>query len=1360
MVLTTTIGTGVVGKIVAYIVEPVGSQVGYLIYYNRNLKKLWSELRDLDAARESVERKIVEEERKGRTVETTVTNWLTDVNEITGKAKEFLKDEHQVKIKCLHGFCPNLMVRRHLSKKSTKLVQDVAELYGKKEFSNIAYDNFQKDEVCEISCKDYEDYDSRTSVLKKIMDELRNSSPNIIGVYGIGGVGKTTLVKKVYIQSKRDENLFDEVVMVPDLKQDSSIEQIQKVIFEKLGLDLHEVETPVGRARHICNRIKGKKTLVILDDVWEYIDLEAVGLPPMPTLKIMLTSRTKIVLSRDMSTQKEFHLDVLDKKETWSLFQKMAGDIVKKIDIQTVAIQVAEKCGGLLLMIVTVARALKKRPLHAWKDALRRLKRLDGQGLTEKAYSTIEWSYNKLDNEELKSLFMLCGVVVCKTNNTNTFFVSDLWKYSIGLGLLKNVDTIGEASDALNSLLEQLKEFCLLLDGDDDNTCVRIHDIVKDVAKGIASRDQHVLSLTHGAELKEWPAKEFWENCTMINLDRCNIPKLPDVLQCQKLTFFCLDSNNDSSQEIPSNFFKEMKKLKVLDLTSQNMSSLPSSLQFLKNLRTLCLDGCTLGDIALVGQLQNLEILSFLNSKFNQLPNEIGQLIRLRLLDLTDCSQLEVISPNVLSSLKRLEQLRMGNSFNRWEVGQAIGTERSNANLEELKHLNQLTALQIHIPDANTLPADLFRNKLERFQICIGSAWKWADMDDALNSLKLKLTTSNKLDHGLKLLLNRTEDLYLEGTEGVNNGIVYQLDPDAFQKLKHLHVQNNAEFTNVINGKVAFSNLTLLAVSELNGLRFLLLSSTARSLAQLKHLQISGCQIMEEIVSIDESDEEIAENMFFQLQHLELKDLPNLTKFCSSRSDTEMPNTSFERLQVQNSSKLDKVTFGPVNKSTTSCEIEESDTKANPDIVLQPFLFDTKVEFPNMKKLFIDGLNKLTTIWNNELPIESSKHLESVEVVSCMSLKSIFPASVARSLQQLRRLIVRNCGVEEIVSNEDTFLTTNMFGFPKLTHVRFECLPRLRDFYPGLHVSNWPSLITLTVYGCDKALIFAEGTHEFNNLCTPNRQSLFLVEKDSFPNLETLALDVTENWDRQPLHLFKKLKTLYTYADNNLSVNSLENLIGLEKLNGSYSGEIHAVGGGTLPHLRKLGLYRMRKLMHLGEDSSRPTSPNFPKLEILELQECDSLKNLISSAISFKNLTTLQVSFCKRLKYLITYSMAKSLMQLTKLEVVQCSSLREIVGNNEEQDDGDDSGIEIAFEQLKHLKLSVLPRLRGFCSRNYSVKFPSLETLSISKRLKLMIFPLDETLQTTDEEEDTDVEKWEKKLTADENNIANTELIS
>ncbi|XP_004288272.1 PREDICTED: uncharacterized protein LOC101293819 [Fragaria vesca subsp. vesca] len=71
----------------------------------------------------------------------------------------------------------------------------------------------------------------------------------------------------------------------------------------------------------------------------------------------------------------------------------------------------------------------------------------------------------------------------------------------------------------------------------------------------------------------------------------------------------------------------------------------------------------------------------------------------------------------------------------------------------------------------------------------------------------------------------------------------------------------------------------------------------------------------------------------------------------------------------------------------------------------------------------------------------------------------------------------------------------------------------------------------------------------------------------------------------------------------------------------------------------------------------------------------------------------------------------------------------------------EDDHHEIAFCQLKYLKLDYLPRLQGLSSASCNLKFPSLETLTISKRLKLKLFYQDEmqcTIEYDSEDTDTD----------------------
>ena len=188
-----------------------------------------------------------------------------------------------------------------------------------------------------------------------------------------------------------------------------------------------------------------------------------------------------------------------------------------------------------------------------------------------------------------------------------------------------------------------------------------------------------------------------------------------------------------------------MGKLKVLDLTEMKLSSLPTSLHLLRNLQTLCLDYCQLGDIALIGELKNLEILSLLGSELSHLPGEIGLLTSIRLLDLSHCSKLEVIPPNVLSRLVQLEALYMGDSFVQWGNG-GLNIDRTNASLTELKHLSHLITLEIQIRDASILPKDLLFEKLERYRIFVGDVWDWSDEGKTSRELKLKLNTSLQLD--------------------------------------------------------------------------------------------------------------------------------------------------------------------------------------------------------------------------------------------------------------------------------------------------------------------------------------------------------------------------------------------------------------------------------------------------------------------------------------------------------------------------------------------------------------------------------------------------------------------------------------
>ena len=93
---------------------------------------------------------------------------------------------------------------------------------------------------------------------------------------------------------------------------------------------------------------------------------------------------------------------------------------------------------------------------------------------------------------------------------------------------------------------------------------------------------------------------------------------------------------------------------------------------------------------------------------------------------------------------------------------------------------------------------------------------------------------------------------------------------------------------------------------------------------------------------------------------------------------------------------------------------------------------------------------------------------------------------------QLEELDLSNCGVREIVAEEGGATSATGFTFPMVTSPKLWELPKLRTLYPGIHTSEWPMLMKLMVYHCNRVKIF---TSENGQLDIGAQESLFLVEK-------------------------------------------------------------------------------------------------------------------------------------------------------------------------------------------------------------------------------------------------------------------------
>ncbi|KAF3946998.1 hypothetical protein CMV_026806 [Castanea mollissima] len=386
----------------------------------------------------------------------------------------------------------------------------------------------------------------------------------------------------------------------------------------------------------------------------------------------------------------------------------------------------------------------------------------------------------------------------------------------------------------------------------------------------------------------------------------------------------------------------------------------------------------------------------------------------------------------------------------------------------------------------------------------------------------------------------------------------------------------------------------------------------------------------------------------------------------------------------------------------------------------------------HLRALELFNLPKLKHVWSLDLQaILTFQNLRNVEVSSCKILKSLFPISVAKSLEQLESLTIQDCGLEEIVALEEGVETTIKFVFPRITSLYLESLPELKYFYPGKHTLEWPSLKRLRIKNCDKVKIIASNELSFQERDELGhhvqiQQPLFPIEKDTLSNFEELKLNwddtINQTYDRLKAQFSCKLKVLGLYSKDRSTafpwvfVQGLYNLKELDIAN-FFLEEICPCGivdnegqyAEMFERLTTLHLSKMPKLMHLCKENSQQ-GRGIQNLESLHVSYCSRLKNLVPSSKCFQNLHTLRVSKCHGLISLATSSTVKSLVQLKELRLFECKRMRQIVTNEGEGEAGD----EICFNQLKRLSLYDLPTLGSFFHLgNRTIKFPSLEFLNV-----------------------------------------------
>ena len=602
------------GSVLAVLGSVLAAFACYLIRCKSKVDNLKTQVEELRGARNRLQHDVNTAISNLMTIYDDVKGRLTKSDDIIAEAGIILEDYNK-------GWWLYIISRYQVSKRADKAASEAKNL--KDEISTINSDRVGYHESTQVvetvtSNKGYEAFESRKPTITGVLEALKDPNIARIGIHGMGGVGKTMLVKEVLKQAEKGK-LFDKYLFLV-VSNDPDLKKIQTEISKQLDLKLEE-EGEVVRRDQLRKRLQQEnRVLIILDDIWKDLDLEALGIffgDDQKGCKLLLTSRLQSILRDFMDTQMQFPVGVLSDNEAISLFEKIVGDLAKTGEFKSNMHQIVKECAGLPIAITTVANALKnKENIYVWKDALNKLKMscpIKIEGMDEEVYKSIKLSYDFLESEA-KSLLSLCSL----HREDYNIKVEDLLKYGVGLDLFHNIHKIEDARCRVHTLVDRLKDSCFLLDGYYNGT-VKMHDVIRDVVIYIAAEEKRMFTIRTAIELQNLSKRE---DAVAISLPYINDDlELPNQFECSKLELLLLSYqeidqfvvhqeiecviHHEIDFPIPDSFFEGLKNLKVLKLSRSWPEFLPSSLASLENLQTLCLSG-VVQNVITIGELKNV----------------------------------------------------------------------------------------------------------------------------------------------------------------------------------------------------------------------------------------------------------------------------------------------------------------------------------------------------------------------------------------------------------------------------------------------------------------------------------------------------------------------------------------------------------------------------------------------------------------------------------------------------------------------------------------------------------------------------------------------------------------------------------
>ncbi|XP_034675535.1 disease resistance protein RPV1-like isoform X12 [Vitis riparia] len=1067
------------------------------------------------------------------------------------------------------------------------------------------------------------------SLIKVEIDEVL-----MVGIYGIGGIGKTTISKAIYndISSQFDGSSFLGNV---GGKCENDLLKLQKTLLQ----DILKCERPKFNDINqgitvIKERLRSKRVLIVLDDVDKYMQLENLagkyGWYGAKSI-IIITTKEKYLLEQ-YEVNVFYEVQKLNHEKSTELFNWWAfKQNTPKTGFESLSNSVVEYADGLPIALKVLGVSLFKKSTEEWESELQKLQEMPNKDVQ----SVLKVSYDKLDGRE-KGVFL---DIACFFRGKDKNFVSRILG-SVAEAVIRNLEdrcliTISENILDMHDLLQQMGRAVVR---QEPGKMSRLWD-PKDV-ESVLTRNTGTKAI-EGLFVKvstlnqiQFPANFFAKMRSLRLLKVYDmivgdlddfVVDLPKDFEIPSFELRYLHFEGYPLQFLPRNF--HAKNLVELDLIGSSIKQLWKENEILDKLKVIDLSySKDLVEIPNFSSVPNLEILILQGcTRLQSLPRNFHKLEHLRSLSCADCSELKSF-PEIKGNMSKLRELNLSGTAI-IEVPSSIGRLKALQHLD-LSYCKSLRSLSESICNLSSLETlilagcsnlkgfpeikddmenlkrlDLGETGIEELPSSIGRL-------KALQHLDLKCCTELVSLPDSICNLSSLETLILAGCSNLKGFPEIKYD---MENLKRLDLDRTGieELPSSIGCLKALQHLDLSYCKSLRSL-----SESICNLSSLETLILAGCSNlkgfpeikydMENLKRLDLDRTGIEElpssiGCLKALQHLDL----SYCKSLRSLSESICNLSSLETLILAGCSNLKG--FPEIKDDMENLKrLDLTET----GIEELPFSIGRLKALQHLDLSFCKSLRSL---------LESICNLSSLEtliLVGCSNLKG-FP-EIKYDMENLKRPDLGRTGIEELPSS--------IGRLKALQHLDLSYCKSLRSLSES--ICNLSSLETLILASCSNLKGFPE-IKDMENLKRLDLRKTGIEELPSsighLKALKHLDLSWCQNLVNLPESIcnLSSLKTLILAGCSNLKgfpeiKDDMENLkrldlgeTGIEELPSSI---------GHLKALQHLDLSRCKSLRSLPESIC-----NLSSLETLILERCSNLKGFPEIKDDMENLKRLDL---------------------------------------------------------------------------------------------------------------------------------------